>query len=83
MIISLHVGEEKVASKLFLPVSCLFVLFIFLIFYVEKALKGFTVIRCTCNGCIAYSLPEEQHNSVLLIDVNLSYLPSLASLIFF
>lgn len=32
---------------------------------------------------VYFTLPEEQHNSVLLIGVNLSYLPSLASLIFF
>lgn len=32
---------------------------------------------------IVYSVPEEQHSSVILIDVNLSYPPLLASLFVF
>ena len=32
------------------------------------------------NGDIVYSVPEEKHDSVILIDVNFSYLPLLACL---
>lgn len=32
---------------------------------------------------VSFTLPEEQHNNILLIDVHLSYQLSLASLIFF
>lgn len=56
----------------------------FVLIYIGKALKGFTVKRyaCTFNEYIVYSVPEEQHNRVILIDVNFSNLPLLASLIF-
>lgn len=75
----LFIGRN-VASEIYLPVICMFFLFWFTS---EKHLKCslWTDSPCTFNGYIVYSVPEEQHNSVLLIDVNLSYLPFLASLI--
>lgn len=60
---------RNVAWEISLPAICMFVLSLFTS---EKHLKGslWTDAPCTFNGYMVYSVPEEQHNSVILIGVN-------------